>query len=204
MAPTQRHGWDRPAPGDQDWGVTLNALLQDVDGDVPEWEPAADRPSSPSVAGAGYIETDTGDVYLGSGDASSWTKIGTIAPFDPQTIDQASDLGFAVSTDAERTAHAGTADAHHPVASVTAQSAAYTASVGDFVLADASGGAFTVTLPAPSTDAIVGCKKVDSSSNAVTVSQNGSETIDGATTQSLGTQYDVLEVISDGTDWFIR
>lgn len=113
---TPQHGWLYPAPGDQDWGTTLNALFNEIDGDVAEWGPAADRPSSPAVAGAGYIETDTGDVYLGSSDASSWSQIGTLAQFDPQTIDQESDLGLAVSTDSERAAHAATPDAHHPPA----------------------------------------------------------------------------------------
>jgi hypothetical protein len=69
---------------------------------------------------------------------------------------------------------------------------AYTVTVTDFYIAgDASGGAFTVTLPAASgvLGQLVYVKKTDSSGNAVTVGRTGSDTIDGATTQSLATQY---------------
>lgn len=72
--------------------------------------------------------------------------------------------------------------------------------------ADASGGAFAVTLPsaASSTDKIFVIKKTDSSGNAVTVTRAGSDTIDGATTVVLSAQYDWVMLQSDGgTDWRI-
>jgi|GEM_PF-4125577 len=86
------------------------------------------------------------------------------------------------------------------VVSVTAD---YTASDRDCVLADASGGAITVTLPSPSANAEVIVKKIDSSTNTVTVAPSGTETIDGASQQVLDTQYEAIHVISDGTDWYI-
>ena len=46
-------------------------------------------------------------------------------------------------------------------------------------------------------------KKTDSSANAVTIDGNGAETIDGATTQALAAQYDALEVVTDGVEWFV-
>ncbi len=46
-------------------------------------------------------------------------------------------------------------------------------------------------------------KKTDVSANAVTIDGNGAETIDGATTQSLPAQYDSMEVVTNGTEWFI-
>lgn len=74
----------------------------------------------------------------------------------------------------------------------------------DIVLVDASGGAVTVTLGTPDFEGeSVFIKKTDSSANAVTVATEGSETIDGASTQSLASQYDKIKVVSDGTDWFI-
>jgi hypothetical protein len=73
------------------------------------------------------------------------------------------------------------------------------------ILADASGGAFTVNLPAAAN--LTGWEfvilKKDSSGNSVTVDANGSETINGATTQVLSTQYQKVRIKSDGTEWFI-
>jgi hypothetical protein len=72
-------------------------------------------------------------------------------------------------------------------------------------LADATGGAFTITLPAaasaPRRRYVV--KKIDASANVVTIQGNGAETIDGLNTQTLALQYDSLEVVCNGTAWFI-
>lgn len=66
--------------------------------------------------------------------------------------------------------------------------------------ADATGGAFAVTLPAASsTDKVFMIKKIDSSGNAVTVTRAGSDTIEGATTVALSAQYSWIIVQSDGT-----
>jgi len=37
----------------------------------------------------------------------------------------------------------------------------------------------------------------------ITVDGNGSQTIDGATTKALSSQYDVVEIVSDGANWHI-
>jgi len=84
--------------------------------------------------------------------------------------------------------------------------ASYTVGDGDSHLdMDASSGAVTVTLPeaASSRGRVLFVKKTDSSSNAVTIDGNGSETVDGATTQDLFLQYECLQVICDGTGWAI-
>lgn len=75
------------------------------------------------------------------------------------------------------------------------------------ILVDATSGAITVNLLAAATagDGFrLSIKKVDSSSNAVTVDGNAAETIDGAATQALSNQYDVITIISDGTNWSIQ
>jgi len=46
-------------------------------------------------------------------------------------------------------------------------------------------------------------KKTDSSANAVTVGTTNSQTIDGATTNALSTQYASIEVVLDGSNWQI-
>jgi hypothetical protein len=38
---------------------------------------------------------------------------------------------------------------------------------------------------------------------AVVVDGNGSETIDGATTQTISSQYDAMHIICDGSNWWV-
>lgn len=73
------------------------------------------------------------------------------------------------------------------------------------ILADATGGAFTLTLPAASTCSgrIYRIKRINSGANAVTVDGNGSETIDGSLTAVFNAQYDGFTIQSNGTNWFI-
>src|SRR5574337_497018 len=68
------------------------------------------------------------------------------------------------------------------------------------VRCDASGGAFTVTLPdcASNWRRRIEFIKTDSSANAVTVSRAGSDTLNGATTKTLSGQYARLGVASSG------
>ena len=90
---------------------------------------------------------------------------------------------------------------------VIAKTTTYTVTAADngkLIKADATAGAFTITLPAAATagDGFeVSVKKVDSSANAVTLDADGSETIDGDTDVSLPNQFDVVTVRSDGTSW---
>lgn len=91
-------------------------------------------------------------------------------------------------------------------AAYTARTTAYTPTATDFTIAaNASAGAFSVTLPTAVgiTGEMYVIKKVDSSANAVTVATTSSQTIDGATTRSLPRQYDAITVQSDGANWII-
>jgi hypothetical protein len=67
-----------------------------------------------------------------------------------------------------------------------------------YVRADASGGAFTVTLPvaADNLGRKILIKKIDSSANAVTISGTGSDTIEGSATKSLSSQWSSLYLIA--------
>jgi hypothetical protein len=92
------------------------------------------------------------------------------------------------------------------VANVVTKTGTYTAAVSDYViLCDASGGAFTVTLPAASgvTGLVLHVKKTDSSGSAVTIDGNSTETIDGDQTIDLLLQYESVTLVSDGTSWHI-
>lgn len=88
---------------------------------------------------------------------------------------------------------------------VVAKSAAYTLAEGDDVLlANAASAGFTVSLPKAAlyTGKKFIIKKIDSSSNLVILDADGSETIDGSTTQTLTTQWEANQIVSDGTGWF--
>jgi hypothetical protein len=92
---------------------------------------------------------------------------------------------------------------------VVTKTSAYTVTLGDYdklILCSASGGAFPINLPAAATagDGFrVTIKKTDSTTNAVTIDGNASETIDGSTTLTCDNQYDSWELICDGSAWYI-
>ena len=89
---------------------------------------------------------------------------------------------------------------------LAAKTAAYTLTATDSVLlADATSAAITVTLP--SAVGIAGrqytIKRVNSGSNNVTLTTTSGQTIDGATTKTLGAQFSYTTLVSDGTGWQI-
>lgn len=91
--------------------------------------------------------------------------------------------------------------------SVLTKTGTYTILATDeLILCSTSGGAFALTLPAASSAPGKSFKiqKTDSSSNALTISRAGSDTINGATSITLTVQYESTELISDGTSaWAI-
>lgn len=82
---------------------------------------------------------------------------------------------------------------------VVTKIANYAMAATDFtVLAN---GAITITLPAPTAGAVYVVKNI--SSSTVTVAQHASETIDGAASISMTSQYESVLLTSDGTNWFV-
>lgn len=75
----------------------------------------------------------------------------------------------------------------------------------DIVLVNASSGNITISLPSSSTASgkFYIIKKIDSSSNIVTIDPYSSETIDGKSTYDLTVQYQFVNIYCDGTQWFI-
>ena len=88
---------------------------------------------------------------------------------------------------------------------VTVTTTPYSAGHELTILVDATAGNKTVNLPAGSTalHRLYHVKKIDSSSNTVTIDGNASQTIDGALTKVLATQYDSITIQCDGTNWHI-
>lgn len=91
-----------------------------------------------------------------------------------------------------------------PASAVTTKTANYTAIATDStVLGNAASGAITITLPtAVGLKRTYTVKKTDSSANTVTVATASSQTIDGATTKALSTQYASITIQSDGSNWW--
>jgi len=78
-------------------------------------------------------------------------------------------------------------------------------STDDIVLCNATGGVFTVTLPlaTSSSGLVYNIKKIDTSTNAITIDGNGTETIDGNLTIELILQNQSVTLCCNGTSWYI-
>lgn len=75
---------------------------------------------------------------------------------------------------------------------------------GRLIEADATSGAFAITLPGvvPATSAYrVAIKRVDGSANPLTILRSGAATIDGQTSIGLPRQWDTVTLACDGANW---
>lgn len=139
-----------------------------------------------SAAGAGN------GVYLATEDTSRWQvdPSGHFKPFADATYD------LGTSSKHARAIFGGALTVS--VVTKTHADTPYAVGVSDFtVLADATGGVMTVTLPTPTAGRVLVIKKVDSSANACTVAG----TVDGAVNPTLAAQYNSMTIIADGSAW---
>ncbi len=77
---------------------------------------------------------------------------------------------------------------------------------GDYlIVADATGGAITMTLPPAAIvpGRIYTFKRINSGANAVVIDPSGAETIDGAATYTLSAQWNSVTIMNNGIAWFI-
>lgn len=91
-------------------------------------------------------------------------------------------------------------------AALSTKTANYTLIVSDYtILFDATAGNLVATLPtaASSTGRVYNIKKMDSTANTVTIDANASETIDGALTKVISTQFNSYTIQSTGTAWVV-
>jgi hypothetical protein len=149
------------------------------------------------LAGAGLTSTNSViNVIGGDGITANANEIEVTV--DNSTIE----LSASDGTGAIRVKDAGITEAKR---SRTVDSAFTTGDTisSDINLVSGGAGGITVKLPAPISGKIVTVKKIDSAAGVVTVSQNASETIDGAASKALYYQYETLTFVSDGTNWFI-
>ena len=89
----------------------------------------------------------------------------------------------------------------------TAVTSAHTMTIAEIgFVTCTSGGAYAITLPAVATSAGAWYtfKKTDAAANAITLTGNGAETIDGSNTNAtIDAQYDTISIYCDGSAWYI-
>ena len=86
----------------------------------------------------------------------------------------------------------------------SAKSTNFTAEIGFTYLIN-TGTAVTVSLPSAVTNAAIVIKDSagTAATNNITINRADSATIDGATSQTISSNYGSMKLISDGTNWFI-
>lgn len=129
----------------------------------------------------------------------------TISARPQLTTPAAGDLLVIDDASANETKHIRFDDLGGRYMTIESKSSDFNAAEGiDLYLCDATSGAITVTLPASPTDGtVLRAKKIDASGNAVTIDGDAGDTIDGATTKALSSQYDTATIAFDGTEWWI-
>ena len=112
----------------------------------------------------------------------------------------------SAASNAKKSVEHGALEAQFKKTHFTVITTSYTAAAFKIILVDddTAAGAVTIDLPAAasSTDEIYNIVKLGTTAS-VTVDGNASETINGATTNVLSTQYDAIEIVCDGIEWFI-
>lgn len=83
-------------------------------------------------------------------------------------------------------------------------------SISQTVLCDATIGAMNITLPPPAScfsgnrSLKIGISKIDTTSNIITILPNATELIVGEASQSINSEGDILNFITDGTNWYLQ
>lgn len=89
------------------------------------------------------------------------------------------------------------------VFSVNSTSGTATLTANETYIVDTSGATATLTLPAPATDVFI---RIKDNGNAntfnITVLTTGAETIDGQATDVIDSDYESINYVSDGTNWY--
>jgi len=157
-----------------------------------------DEPGTPGglfpypVASSGIICTVTDDYDLAQRASTGWAQV-------TETIKNA-----VLNEDMRRVDRAIDEVGGKEATVITATT--YNVQEGDQVLlGNTTNNNVTMVLPPASgqEERTIYFKKTDSSDNALIVDADGTETIDGELTQTLGAQYESITIVCDGTEWWI-
>lgn len=161
-------------------------------------------PNFVSISGS-ITASQHGSQTSGTLHAAATTSVaGFLSAADKTILDNATSANTAsviVKRDANKNIFASGC-----VEPVVTKTTTYTAALTDSViLCDSSSGAFTITLPTAvgNTGKVFTFKKINAVGNIVTIDGNGSETIDGAATITFFTQWNMRQIISDGSNWLL-
>jgi Cu/Ag efflux protein CusF len=119
------------------------------------------------------------------------------------------DVGVQVNTHTSLISANAAAIAAGKLAPTAVKTSSYSATVTDLIPSDASAGGFTIALPsAPADKSIIGVKKIDTTSNVVTVQRTGSDVFNvasGASTLQLVLQDQtvLLQYKASGGIWYV-
>lgn len=176
------------------------------------WHVGTGAPSSGLGAnGDMYLNTATGDIY-GPKTSGAWGSIAEniVGPSAPQATSSTQGTIQLGGGDLGGSATAVTVPGKVGYFIPTVKTANYTATASDFVAANAASGTFTVTFPtAPADKTRIAIKKVDSSTNAVSLALGGSDVFNasgGPTTGSLTLQNQALiaQYVASSAIWYVQ
>lgn len=95
---TTNHNYNTPAAGTTDWHFPLNENFNSIDADIEVRDTNDARGEYDPIAGAKFLATDTGDVYVGDG--SAWNRLGSVADSsnDVITVDTNSNVADIIES----------------------------------------------------------------------------------------------------------
>ena len=150
------------------------------------------------ASGSGTGESNSG-VNVGSGVGVFKQKLGINLLFRSLV----SGAGIAITQNVDDITITNTAGGSLNTQTVTANT---TLTISDDVtLVDATSGNIVISLPPAATVSgkLYNVKKIDNTSNSITIDPDGSELIDNGATLSTNIQYENFTIVCDGTKWWV-
>ncbi|MEO5628101.1 MAG: SGNH/GDSL hydrolase family protein [Candidatus Saccharimonadales bacterium] len=175
-------------------------------------------PGGAGAYDATFFRSAVGEMTIGGASAATFGNIKTnllrnnagspetviSAPVGAITQDTTNGIVYVKKTGTGNTGWQRVLGASLDVSTKTATTYTVT-STDTVIIADATSNSITITLPLASS--LSGyryyIKRKDSTANTVTIARTSSDTIDGATSQTLDKQYTSATIVSDGTNWYI-
>jgi hypothetical protein len=158
----------------------------------------ASAPTVPGLAGKvdGSVAVAKGDVLVATGSAAV-SRVAVGSDTQVLTADSTQATGVKWATPAG----GGGGGLSYTFSTKTAN---YTASNGDYIFADSTASGLTITLPAPAANSMVRVKRLNPAGNSVQVAAPGGSYIDAVAvgTDTLNSQYQGQDYLSDGSNWF--
>lgn len=153
-----------------------------------------------AATGTDWSTFTAGDVALFSGGA--WSAL---TPFNGLSVTVVDENGLGVYWDGAAWRSLG-AQPHFVPEIVSANTTLTAADMGKLLLVDTAGGAVTITLEDPSlvSGEEVLIVKTSADANAVTVDAAAGDSIEGAGSISLASQWDKAALVSDGAATYVR